>query len=538
MSKKLTFLFVAFIIFSSVAAQTYKLNPNQDILNYHFQIEVFTDQEKFDGLATVTVALKSGGELELDLVNESGGKGMVVSEVKANGQKVDFEHVNNKLRITSELLKAGENEVAIQYSGVPTTGLIIGESKFGVRTFFGDNYPDRARSWLPTVDHPADKATVTWKVTVPDPYRVVASGALVEQEDHKNNRETYTFVNKVPLSTKVMTFGAANFAVDTAGVVEDIPVTTWVYEENKAAGFKDFDIAPKVLEFFIKHIGPYPYAKLANVQSKTTYGGMENAGNIFYFENSVTGKREREALIAHEIAHQWFGNSATETDWSHAWLSEGFATYMTLYYKEKTKGDKHRREDMIRNRQRVIDYYHDRPLPIVDKTLVTAPKVEDLGELLSANTYQKGGWVLHMLRVELGSEVFWKGIRTYYDRYKLANASTEDFKAVMEEVSGKDLTWFFDQWLYRAGHPKIEGEWEYVNDGVKLTLRQTQPEKFDFPITVGLVYRTQVIYETIQMRGEEKAVSIKGRRPEAILIDPKIDLLYEGQTELTFKDNR
>src|SRR6266700_2106852 len=179
-----------------------------------------------------------------------------------------------------------------------------------------------------------------------------------------------------------MVIGAAGFAVQYSGTINGTPVYSWVYPENKEKGFYDYAQAVDILPFYIKHVGPYAYEKLANVQSKTIFGGMENAGAIFYSENTVTGTRVSESLLAHEIAHQWFGDMATETDWSHLWLSEGFATYMTILYFEK-KYEK----------------------PVVDSS------VTNYMELLNANSYQKGGWILHMLRMEAGDSAFWKGIR-------------------------------------------------------------------------------------------------------------------------------
>jgi aminopeptidase N len=155
-----------------------------------------------------------------------------------------------------------------------------------------------------------------------------------------------------------MVIGAARFAVRQTGVVNGFEVTSWVYPQNREEGFDSYKYAPKILDFFHTHIGPYSYKKLANVQSKTRYGGMENASNIFYFENSVATGAEAagnaskiEPLVAHEIAHQWFGNSASETDWHHVWLSEGFATYLTHLYFEFTYGRDRMTKDLRDDRK-------------------------------------------------------------------------------------------------------------------------------------------------------------------------------------------
>src|ERR1041385_4894957 len=191
-----------------------------------------------------------------------------------------------------------------------------------------------------------------------------------------------------------MVVGIARFAMEVSGRVENIPVESWVYPQNKKDGFFDYSVAARVLEFFNKEIGEYPYKKLANVQSKTRFGGLENANTIFYYENSVTGKGTAETLIAHEIAHQWFGNSVTEKDWHHVWLSEGFATYFANLYLERTYGHDRLAEEEKKDREQVVSYFSKNPNPVLDTTIT------DLTKLLSVNPYQKGGWVLHMLRHE------------------------------------------------------------------------------------------------------------------------------------------
>jgi aminopeptidase N len=530
-------LLACLILFSTRLANaqtTYPLNTNLDILHYNFNIEISDASNAIEGEAAILFTLKNSDELSLDLVNlSSEGKGMTVKNVVINGSEVPFLHEYNRLKITlgkrSDLTKPVE--ATIKYHGIAANGLIIDNNIFGERVFFGDNYPDRARNWLPCVDHPADKATVTWVITAPSHYKVVASGKLVS-ELKATNGITTTWDEKMPISTKVMVFGAANFAIDHAGDVGQVPVTTWVYEQNKKEGFYDFSIAPKVLAYYDSLIGPYPYEKLANVQSKTTYGGMENASNIFYFEESVNGKAERERLIAHEIVHQWFGNSATEKDWPHAWLSEGFATYLTLVYVGSRYGQEQMNVGLIANRKAVVKYYRQSQLPIVNRKLVTYPQINSLGELLSANTYQKAGWVLHMLRNELGDEDFWRVVRKYYVTYKESIASTADFQHIAEEVSGKDLQSFFDQWLYGAGQPTLTGSWQFANNQLTIDLYQTQNAKFSFPLEVGLVYGNEVVVKKVMVTSATPSFKFSGPKPVRVILDPNTKLLFAGEQQL------
>jgi aminopeptidase N len=255
---------------------------------------------------------------------------------------------------------------------------------------------------------------------------------------------------------------------------------------------------------------------------------MENASAIFYFENSVTGGREREALIAHEIAHQWFGNTASEANWHHVWLSEGFATYFTILYQESVHGVDKAKQELLADRQQVINFNNRNPRPIVDTTIT------DYNNVLNTNSYQKGSWVLHMLRQEVGDSAFWKGVRTYYDRYKFSNALTVDFQKVMEEVSGKNLQSFFKQWIFTAGQPKLQVNWNYnaATKDIILEIKQMQSgATFQFPLEVGVYYDNaeKPVIQTFNIQKNAETFTIKADKvPTKIVLDPNVKLLFEG----------
>jgi aminopeptidase N len=431
----------------------YKRNTNADVLHYEFSLEVNDSTNRIVGRTIITVRfLNSADSICFDLKGaDSNGMGMLVRSVSVSSEKVKWDHNGDQLDIwlSSTARENDTLQFVIEYSGVPADGLIISKNKFGNRTFFADHWPNRAHNYLPCIDHPYDKASVDFIIKSPDRYRVVANGLLIEESDLKENMTLTHWREMVPLATKVMAFGIAEFAVQNAGSVNDILVWSWVYPENRSEGFSDYAIAVEPLGYYSSMIAPYPYKKLANVQSKTIYGGLENAGTIFYAENSVTGEGKAERLIAHEISHQWFGNSVTEADWHHIWLSEGFATYLTSLYFEGKQGKDRLKYDMELSRTRVVKYFERNARPVIDTAVV------NLMDLLNANSYQKGAWVLHMLRNEIGDELFFEGLRLYYDRFKSSNALTEDFRDVMSEVSGRNLDKFFQQWLYTAGQPEV-----------------------------------------------------------------------------------
>ncbi len=276
------------------------------------------------------------------------------------------------------------------------------------------------------------------------------------------------------------------------------------------------------LNFIPSLIGTYPYEKLANVQSKTIFGGLENAGCIFYSENSVTGRGMAENLIAHEIAHQWFGNSVTEGDWQHIWLSEGFATYLTSVYNEMTYGKEKLAESMKMARSRVLRASERTPRPVIDTTIT------NLMGLLNTNSYQKGAWVLHMLRQEVGEESFWKGMRLFYERFRNGNAVTDNFRNVMEEVSGKDLQKFFNQWLYLPGEPnlliKIEAGREKGTS--EIIIEQVQDKLFSFPLEIQLKDSDGSRTITIPVNERKTTFSVKAAPDVKMIIDPEVRLLF------------
>lgn len=522
---KLKLILLLLVVPGLLRSQQHQARLNSiDVQHYLFNLTLNDANDRIEGLAYVTVTFKKDSELlKLDLINESGGKGMEVLNVVENDHQLKFAHQASQLNISVNAKEGQTRTFKIMYSGVPKTGLVISKNKFGDRTFFGDNWPDRGKHWLPMVDHPSDKATVEWKVTAPAHYEVVGSGLLVERTQVDSGLYRTHWKNEIPLPTKVMVIGAARFAVEKSGEVEGKEISSWVFPQNEKEGFYDYAMAPAITQWFVDKIGPYPFAKLANVQSKTQFGGMENAGNIFYYENSVTGKRTIEGLIAHEIAHQWFGNSASEANWHHVWLSEGFATYFTILYMEDKYGKEKAAELLLEDRRQIIAFNDRNSVPVVNRA------IKNFMRLLNANSYQKGSFVLHMLRNKVGDENFWKAVRLYYDRYKISNALTKDLRVVFEEVTGENLESFFQQWLFQASHPELEISLTNRKTPT-LQLKQTQPGNFSFPLEVQFVFKNGESHiQTFEITEKEQLlISDWEGALERFIIDPDTKLLFEA----------
>lgn len=521
MLKNLLLLFAAYITFTTTGSAQQPVN-GIDVQHYNLKVILNDSNNIINGEASITTKFtRPNGHVVFDLVQKmSSGKGMTVISVSKNNIALKFQQDAQHLVIVDKVAVSDENTYTISYHGIPANGLIIDTNKYGDRTFFGDNWPNRAHNWFPCNDHPSDKATVEFAVTAPEHYQVIANGVQVEETNLPHHLKLTRYKENVLLPTKVMVIGVANFAVNYSGDAGNIPVYSWVYPQNRDTGFKTYAAAKNIVPWFEQKIAPYPYKKLANVQSKTIFGGMENANAIFYFENSVTDK-SIEGLLVHEIAHQWFGNSASEKDWSHLWLSEGFATYMTHLYHEEKYGKDSMNNRLKEDRDEVIAFYKKRKTPVSD-TSASA----DLMQLLNANSYQKGGWILHMLRRKVGDSLFIKSIQQYYETYKGSNAGTDDLRKVFEDVCGQDLKDFFSQWIYTAGQPDLSIEWAYNKRKKQITFTVTQQQEhlFTFPLTLKLNGNTT---QTINVSEKVTTASYSlDEAPTSIVADPDTDLLF------------
>jgi aminopeptidase N len=523
-------LFVCILLlFSSVisAYDGYHRFVNIDVLHYEFALSISDSTDSISGRAVVELKILAeidSVSLDLKGLNRQ-GLGMIVTAVCREGKEVKWNQDKGKLLIYLKNAAAtGDTlQFIIEYHGIPSDGLIISRNKYDDRTFFADHWPDRASNYLPCIDHPYDKATVDFIITAPERYSVVANGILTEESDLGGNMKLTHWKESIPVPVKVMTFGAARFAVKYEGESEKIPVSSWVFPQNRMEGFYDYSVAVGPLGFYSRLIGDYPYEKLANVQSKTIYGGLENAGAIFYAENSVTGHGQAGRLIAHEIAHQWFGDCVTENDWHHVWLSEGFATYLTSLYFESVEGKERFASEMARTRRQIIKYSEEHQSPVIDTTII------DLMDLLSVNSYQKGAWILHMLRNETGDVDFIKGLRLYYERFKNSNALSSDFQQAMEKASGKDLSRFFTQWLYVPGQPelKILQKADKKSDITEISIEQEQDTLFEFNLELLIKDSSGEKVQRIFVKDRLTKFTVPSAKVSSITPDPDVKLLYK-----------
>ena len=330
MRKLLSLLLSAMLMPLFIWADHYPFNKHIDVLHYSFELQLSDSTNEIKGKTQVSVRFLKEGitHFRLDLANtneQRQGRGMQVDEIFVGGNRVSFTHEKDELMIQlPEVSQKGEELIfTIHYHGIPFDGLRIGPTKFGDRSFFNENWPNRTRHRLPTIDHPYDKATSEFIVTAPAKYKVVSNGLLMEESDLGNNQKLTHWKQSVPVSSWLFVLGVAEFAVQYVDQFEGKSIQTWVYAKNRELGFYDFATPTKqVLEYYTKYVGPFAYEKLANIQTPSVNGGMETSSAIFYGEDLVNGKRDERIrnIVIHEIAHQWFGNAVTESTWDDAWL--------------------------------------------------------------------------------------------------------------------------------------------------------------------------------------------------------------------------
>jgi aminopeptidase N len=507
--------------------------PGIDVVDYDFTLDLPDTGAMIHGDALVTLRRAAGvNSLRLNLV-----RGLTVRQVQVNGRDAEVVRTDVALDVPLNGTGGDSLQVRVRYDGVVYDGLIARQDAQGRWTWFGDNWPDRGRQWLPTVDHPSDKATVSWTVRAPTGRTVVANGVLLGTRPLSGadaGRTETRWRESHPVPTYVMVIGAGPLArvpipgADCAGGADSACVRQSVYvlPENRDWMPGPFAAAPRIVALFERLVGPFPYEKLAHLQSETRFGGMENASAIFYASNLFPTHRMSEGLIAHETAHQWFGDAVTEREWGHLWLSEGFATYFATLWTRASRGDSAWHAELAGIRRQVLADSVVRVRPVLD----TAET--NYLNLLNANSYQKGGYVLAMLHRMLGDSAFFGGLRAYYAEHRDGNALTDDLRRALEKSSGRPLGWFFDQWLRRPGvaTPRVGWAYDATAASVTLLVLQDSARAYALPLTVELTdslgaSRRLVVQVPARPRVE---LTLPGRfaaKPVSIVFDPDDFLL-------------
>lgn len=512
-----------------------------DVTNYRLVFDVDIPAESISAEAEITLkTLESLDSIRLHFA------GMEVSGVEVDGEARTFSRADSFLVVSlgSTVSKDTELALKVYYHGEPVPasggfggGLYIDPGEGAVT--YACNAPWGAKHWFPCQDNPADKASMEMIVIVPEGYEVISNGKL-NSADRTGPYWTFHWQEAHPIATYLIVFAAsANYALtqDTAWIDDNLLVIeNWVLCKDSAEVTPKLMVATEILEYFSSLFYPYPFAdeKYAQVHFSLR-GAMENQTCTHI--NTHIDWGDWDVIVAHELSHSWWGNSTTCRQLKHMWLNEGFATYCEALWIEHRDGadayQQYYEDDIAAVYLRKFAAHQN---PILDPPW---------SQIYSALTYEKPACVLHMLRRLVGDDDFFTILRTYGQRYQDSTALSEDFEAVVDEVTGVDFSWFFNQWLRSPGHPEYLVTWdsEPVDDSVRviLHLQQTQewpPEVpvFRMPVEFGLVSGTDTSFVTfIDSLVDQSFEVVRDIAPDDVVFDPHGNLLckieYSGIAE-------
>jgi aminopeptidase N len=385
------------------------------------------------------------------------------------------------------------------------------------------------RYWVPCFDHPNQRQTTEMVATVAEGFEALSNGKLVERQENKDKTTTFHWLQDKPHVAYLITLVVGKFDI----VQEDwngIPVLYYVPKGHKSDVARSFGRTRDMLTFFSDRYGiKYPWDKYAQVVCEQYGGGMENTSATTLGERALHDERSMldstpDGLISHELAHQWWGDLVTCRDWAHIWLNEGFASYAEVLWAEHHDGAEEGAYNLVQKSRPAISGGKERP--VVDRRYSNSQAMFD------SRAYPKGAWVLHMLRRQLGDDAFFKCLQEYGNEFRLQCADTNDFRRVLEKVTGRSLERFFYDWTERAGNPVLNITTDYQPDSkqARISIKQTQAgEAFHFPLKILLMVGGQspiVREEEITEKEQVILESLPGR-PTMVCIDPDQSLLAE-----------
>lgn len=492
-------------------------------LHYDIALTLPAIDSVFRAVVTTRWRLTGPQPVVLDLDSS-----LAVTAATVAGQPVTWRRLGSTIELPLPDAAGNDVTTSVTYSGVATDGLVIrggGRS----RTIFADNWPDRARYWLASNDHPGDKAAVSWQIDAPSMLRVVANGSVTAQDTLSGGMIRWRFENPEPIPVYTMVVGAAVFDVavlPAAGcATRCVAVSVLTYPGD--SGGIAFRNASRMINFFSERFGRFPYSELRHVQSATRFGGMENATAIFYNGPAIHAGTLHESTVAHETAHQWFGDAVTEAEWHHLWLSEGFSSYAAALWAEHEGGEAALRATMAAARSAVM------ASAVLDRPILDSAITDPMRQL-NPNNYQKGSWVLHTLRALVGDEAFFRGMRRYVRTYEHGNALSEDFARIMGEEAGRDLSWYFRQALRQPGHPVLEVRTEVEGGHLVISVRQAQPEAWGLFRVPNLEITVDDRTINVEVQGPLTRVATHwagSGPPRAVRVDPHGKWLLEVRGE-------
>ena len=506
-----------------------------DILHYDLSFDLDIKNKILNGIAILTAVknqsgnpeLTSGSEYELNFYDN-----MKINSVKINNQPAEYHRKKNRIFIKGTEIFSDTTTIEIEYYGTPQRGgfdgFVFGTVN-GNSLVYNISEPNLASTFFPCDDDPADKALLDIKITNDSQFVSVSNGNLIEVKNN-GEKKTYHYKTVYPISTYLIAVYSAPYKTFSDIYIslneqDTMQIYYYVLSEHLDKGRIDFAGHLDYMKTLSKLFGEYPFIKekYGVAEFLWNYGAMENQTITGFAYNFINGNNFFEDIYVHELSHHWWGNFVGPKSWNDIWLNEGFASYSEALYAEAKNGKDALKSKML---AKYSNYF---------RGTLYAPR-----DLFGETVYDKGAWVLHMLRNEIGDSDFFNVLNTYYNTYKYSNASTEDFKQVCETVSGKNLTKFFDQWVYNGTeniYCTYYFETERNSDSNAVTLYIEQKTKnypeFHFNLEVEIFYKdsTSEKKDFLINKVNNKFNFTTDRKVEAILPDPESKLLAEFENE-------
>ncbi len=495
-----------------------------NILHYDLNFDLFPQDELLKGDVTLTgVFEEESDSLVLNFYDN-----MDIEKVYLNGKETDFNLEDKKFYVKGNYEFPDTFKLRMIYSGSPR--------RLGFGSFAFDEYNDTsfiytisepvyASTWFPCNDLPADKAIADIRITNDSGMVSLSNGNLVGVVT-SGNRKTYHWRTEYPVSTYLLAVYSADYVnfkdllITEKG--DSIKFDYYVLPEKLAAAKIDFSVHPEIMNFFRHKFGEYPFIKekYGVAEILWPYGAIENQTIMGMGSRFIGGRKLFTDIYIHELAHQWWGNSVGPATWMDVWLNEGFCSYSEALYFEYKSGKSALKSTM---RSKHLDF--------TNSTVYNPEK-----PIFTRTIYDKGAWILHMLRKEVGDSIFFEILRNYYSAYKYKNASTNDFKVVVEKISGTNFTKFFDQWIY-SGKGEIECEYEFlpelVSDNqylnkIKLTQVQEFYDVYSFPLDILVQFEENEPDEMFSFKITEKETMLilnTNQKIKNLIMDPESELL-------------
>jgi len=538
MPKKLILLVFVLVVFSLSARQQFYTDISYesvradsahgfDVLHYDITMAIDDQSSYLEGTVVATIqAEELLTEITLELAE------LTVDEIRINEVVTSsYEHIGENINIQLDNISAGATfYVTIDYSGNPqlcTVPYPLGMF-FTTQGIYTISDPNAARYWWPCYDHPWDKATVDLHITAREDWGVAANGIRTSIEMNYDGTNTHNWEGSNPMATYLVSLVLRPF-VELNDSYGEIPIQNFVSPGVVDNATEDFENLPFMMETFSELFGEYPFEKYGNaVTNFSTYGAMEHQTMTTLSSSMIDGNHGYETIIAHELAHQWFGNSLTPLTWKDVWLSEGFATYSEVLYMAAWQGETAANNYLVSS---LHNYYKN-------WAGSTGYTVYDpaYNALFTPATYEKPASVLHMLRLRVGDDDFFEILQTYFQTYENQNVVSSEFIEICETVSGQDLQQFFQQWIFEPGLPTLEYSW-FVNEEtneIKTFVKTACNTGTEFFMKVPFKTVTEAGTDSLLVDGSpnlaETIISFENNDITDLQFDPDNWLLHRGST--------